>query len=923
LIAVIEKLVISAISKATSYAAQDFFQRRRVERAVETAAANVAETLVSFFASERVTEDLQYLLLEECRLALQPVVEDPSALFVGSLNGQRIFDDMFARGSIPSSVSEPGARALFEMVFVRIASVLCLVPAAVRDWEANAWKENYRRLDAMVAELKSVFDRVDAINTRLAGDVGSNVATLCKYLAQREAVEIDITGLRSDHAVHKTMEEMFVHPELSRSWDDRHAHFVEMLAMDNEYVTAFVSRGYRAVVYGAPGSGKSTWSRWLHRLALSELWDGLVIRIELKGIDFDQAPSVLALLRGAVGINFAEVVDADFLTGLVNSAKLALILDGFDEIGAAKRERALAWVHEVEAFLQKCSITITSRPLATDHLARLGKHWLKWVVEPFDVDRIVEYITKWYSTTELVDGTVAPDAVQLAEQWRGDNTISPLTGNPLLLSTLLMVHHLDGNLPNGRAELDDRYIRGMLGVWDDRRKIEQPTKIDLESKRAILTDLAVEMLERGSDQLEEAEAIAVVREALLRLGESENEARVLEGIRERSGLLVGPGVYSFSHKTIGEFLVAQAVVQGDREMPDGSRLDAFKLFDQRQKDEWNTVLFLWAGLAPVATLEQFIRKCAEASDGPAAFGLLLDQYYRILPPLRSKLVASLRGCLNTITYDRPLSYAVGGLARKRPAFTDKAMIGMLTGLASHPNASIKTIARSQGRLRTLIEKLIDDGLIAADDLRGLDATAKELVWMLAVRKAPSRAVFRKALGNIPYQRNQRRRRLFWLLESEVTRSWGPSSTLNKGMVPADIIQEVVSFDRAIAPAVPLAIMSAAVRRAFTRLPLAPLDASARRQRIAQDSSRLLVLPGNGDMTGEYLVATSYWRFGAISPVAEEFENDLLASYRSILEEQRSLGHADEAILSAIELVDALLVRRATPSPTAGEVESSM
>lgn len=854
IVSTIEKLVISALAKGTSYAAQDYFQKRRVERSVEAASSNVAETLVAFFKAERVDEDVQELLLLECRIALEPIAADPSPLFGGSLNGQIIFDQMFAEAPIPASVSEPAVRPLFEMVFVRIASVLCLVPSAVRDWEANAWKEGFRRLDTIVAEIKSVFDRVDAINTRLSGDLDSNVSTLRKYLAQREAVQIDITGLRSDHAVHKTMEEMFVHPEISRTWEDKDARYYDVAESDLDYVRAFISRGSRSIVYGAPGSGKSTWSRWLHRLGLSELWDGVVIRAELKAFDFGKAPSILGLLKAAVGINYAEIVDADLLGKLISSSKLALILDGFDEIGAARRDEALAWLQELEVFVERCPVAITSRPLATDHLQKLRKQWQKWSVEPFDVGRIVGYITKWYVTADLLPDAPTPDAQLLAEQWRGDHTIAPLTGNPLLLSTLLMVHYLEGNLPSGRAELYDRYIRGMLGGWDGRRGVEQTLKIDLETKRTILSDIAVEMIQRGVDQLDELDALEIVGAALTRLDEPETADVVLDGIRERSGLLVGPGIYSFSHKTIGEFLVAQAVVQGDRELPDGSRLDSFKLFDLRQRDEWNAVLFLWAGLAPVATVEQFIRKCGEASDGAAAFGLMLDQYHRFKAPLKAKLAGHLKPCLNTIPYDKALTYVLGGLTAKHPDFGDKTVGPLLKGSASQPNASIKTISRSQGRLRTLVDRLIDDGLLVGDDLRGLESSPRELIWMLAIRKAGSRALFRKVLGNIPFTKGQRRRRLYWVLESEIARNWALYAAPVRAMVPADLIQEIVSFDRSLIPGVPMAIMSAAVRRAFASMG-SSTDQIARLGRISVESSKLLLLPGNNDLAGDYLFAT--------------------------------------------------------------------
>ena len=91
----------------------------------------------------------------------------------------------------------------------------------------------------------------------------------------------------------------------------------------------------------------------------------------------------------------------------------------------------------------------------------------------------------------------------------------------------------------------------------------------------------------------------LIQSALQNLSVSLPPRDVLAFLRERTGLIVGPGVYSFVHNSVGEFLVAESVIQGEMRDETGKRLDRFYLFEHRDYDRWNTVAFLWAGLAPV------------------------------------------------------------------------------------------------------------------------------------------------------------------------------------------------------------------------------------------------------------------------------------------------------------------------------------
>ena len=228
--------------------------------------------------------------------------------------------------------------------------------------------------------------------------------------------------------------------------------------------------------------------------------------------------------------------------------KFFLFFDGFDEIKPSERDDIYNWLTELIAVLRGCPIIVTSRPLTTNHIERFCNGSQSWNVEPFDEVRVVDYVQKWYKHTPLIQEEQREvDAEKLAKTWIQDSTIGHLTGNPLLLSTLLMVHHLDGSLPSGRSQLYRRYVEGMLGIWDDRRQVSAVSiELTLEQKRQILRAFALYLFLIEEEQLDETEVLKWLNEQLTKMSIKESADVILDSLRERSGLIIGPGVYNFA-----------------------------------------------------------------------------------------------------------------------------------------------------------------------------------------------------------------------------------------------------------------------------------------------------------------------------------------------------------------------------------------
>jgi hypothetical protein len=627
----VTKLVLTALSRGALKGIEGVLQRRKIEIAVEAAVLKVVEPLSRFLEMEKISDPQRQILIHSAELALTPLVEEPSRLFAGSLDGTRIAEQILAAG-LPRDIRDEQLEGLYALLLPRLATVLCMSLPVIEEWRLEAWREGFRRLDDIAEQLSHVLARLDAGEQRAEVEADVLLARVRRSILQRVTLQMDLTALRSDRVSQCDFEQMFIRPSIvettTRPENRRSA------SSEHEVARMLLAPSTRALVIGAPGSGKSTWLRWLERIGNVTHWPGIAVRVELRSLVRQaELPAWMALLEGAAGTHLARELDKPTMTQWRDQGRLAFLIDGFDEVPSDRRDDVQAWLVDLAMAAQGCPILLTSRPLTTEHLDTLAETWSRWTVEDFDDERITAYIARWYAHADLPVGMKSDvDAEALAEQWSADPTIRPLTGNPLLLATLLLVHVLDGSLPAGRAKLYQRYVEGMLGVWDNRHKRSVSIQLTQQHKHEILRDIAVRMFLGNIDQIEEKEITQIIAGTLQRLGQTAEPAQVLEFLRERTGLLIGPGNYTFSHKSVAEFLVAETIVEGSLVDDDGARIDRMRLFRHRYDDRWNTVLFLWAGLARKAELEHFIRDTSRDNTQDCwslVFGLLADQSPRV------------------------------------------------------------------------------------------------------------------------------------------------------------------------------------------------------------------------------------------------------------------------------------------------------
>ena len=618
---------------------------------VEDAVDRIVEQIDGYLTGEKVSDQRKQVLIASLCANLQPLTDDPQRFFAGNLDGALIFKQCHPDGKLPEEIRDEDLGHFYTMLFPQIAHFLAGSRIALAQWQAEGYREEFKRLTQIAEEIRAMNVKVaelpGAVTRAVASSADQEAETLLREFAQtllnNLLLRLDLSPLRAERALHGSLREHFV----ISAFRERREH-AETVGQETVIIEALAAAGARRVVHGGAGVGKTTWSLWLQTRLLESDPTRLAVVLRLREITDIEKHSLLDLLRERVGTHLRDALTDKVLRKWHRDGRLVVILDGFDEVPEDRRDAVEEWVKGLDAVAKKTTIVVTSRPLQSGHLEVLKKPWQQWDLLPFDEPRILEFIERWHRYLpegELSAAERKVDARGLASTFFNDPSLKPLADTPLMLGTLLFVHHRDKKLPSGRVDLYERYIAAMLGLRDSGLGIQaRATKLTDKEKRHVLAHIALHFHLNSVNEVNDETMRQLVNEALAKFKFDEDGERLLPALRERTGLLQGPGAWSFVHKTIGEFLVAELICDGTTRLPDKRRLDRKELWTHRHKDEWTTVLFFWAGKTSPRELEEFLGDLLDEAAGKAtllALSLLHDQGDRLTYDAQRSLAALL------------------------------------------------------------------------------------------------------------------------------------------------------------------------------------------------------------------------------------------------------------------------------------------
>ncbi|MDZ4702173.1 MAG: SUMF1/EgtB/PvdO family nonheme iron enzyme [Rhodothermales bacterium] len=368
------------------------------------------------------------------------------------------------------------------------------------------------------------------------------------------------------------------------------------------------------VLLGDPGSGKSSFVK----LLLANLADTELDGAEPLLPDTGGLLPALVLLRDLAALLAHEKLPADtlsrrrFLAGkiadlaaeqartllvpeFVDGVKQAfverrvfLVLDGMDEVPYEQRKLVREAVGAALNQFQLKRVFVTCRvrsysgesvfdEVPTYTLARLGK------------EQIQAFAEQWYRAQQKLQRVKADGVDARIADLQDVATRAPLLSlaeNPMLLTTMTIIHQQQKKLPEERVLLYNLAVELLLKRWQEGRAgVSTELSAFLAEKQArmrtVMERLAYEAhLARVADKaadLPRASTIELLSDKAY-FGHESLATQFLDYVDQRAGLLIGrgenavrPASYGFPHRTFQEYLAGCYVI-GERGAADRLRL---------------------------------------------------------------------------------------------------------------------------------------------------------------------------------------------------------------------------------------------------------------------------------------------------------------------------------------------------------------
>ncbi|MCB0276406.1 MAG: DUF1566 domain-containing protein [Calditrichaeota bacterium] len=352
----------------------------------------------------------------------------------------------------------------------------------------------------------------------------------------------------------------------------------------------------RLVLKGDPGSGKSTFVKNLCALlARGTFPDGfpediLPIFIQLRDllsklakVAVNELPATQAQAKLAMVVqdqiveeldrlecrNFSESLLASFREG-----DCLLVLDGLDEVPFGQRDIVSQTVRSALTKYHLKRVIITCRTRSYGEANQI-EGFTDVTLAPFDHEKISHFIQAWYSAQsgEKLGLHKRNKKIEDLNRAAVSGELQDIARNPMLLTTMAIIHQRDVGLPDKRVELYDLAVDVLVRRWRKHKvgeslstsgKLNEFLKDD-HLLRPALERLAFEAHCQKPEKTETGDLERFRALEILEEGHFEGNLTLanefLDYVDQQSGLLLGngaqgkkPTTYRFPHRTFQEYL---------------------------------------------------------------------------------------------------------------------------------------------------------------------------------------------------------------------------------------------------------------------------------------------------------------------------------------------------------------------------------
>ena len=641
---------------------EDFETRRATESLFHSLQDEVARRL------ERLVEREFSSLPEHERTAAALAVADvlnqlpvPESLLAANLDAAQLERAARPTGDRVFSTLSADSRALAALLLRESCNYVVTLTGKLPDFQIAATREILKRHSELLAELGRVLDALAAMRTdpRLdRASEGRDFELQYRRALDRRLDRLELFGVRlvGGGARDYPLTVAYVSLTAAVSGGDAPVRVEDALA-----------GAERAIIRGEAGSGKTTLLRWLAVRAANRDFTGALapwnarvpIYLALRDYAVEPLPRPERFLD-RIATNLLEEMPRGWCQDVLHTRAL-LLLDGIDELPAARRKEFVTWLQGLLADFERMVVIASSRPAALDaeKPVNLGGllSTLRFVsseLQPMGLADSGALVAQWHAAV----ARDVPDEVtrQKLDAYERDvrqvlhdrAPIRHLASTPLLCAMICALNwDRRQRVPDDRMELYRAALEMLLEARDVDRGVGAAyvQGLDRQAKEELLDAIAYWMLRNDLKETDREAVEERVEGALPRLGRVQaHQADVLQELVERSGVLNAPqhGVVGWVHRTFLEFMGARAAVAAG---------DIRLLADQAKQESWRETIVFAAGHARGKARDQLVRE-------------LLKKRWLTSRPIEAQVTAAC--CLETVgnSLDPDLLADLKNLARR-------------------------------------------------------------------------------------------------------------------------------------------------------------------------------------------------------------------------------------------------------------------
>ena len=353
-----------------------------------------------------------------------------------------------------------------------------------------------------------------------------------------------------------------------------------------------VKRYSKLMIWGKPGSGKTTFLKYLAMESIGGKFpeNRVPIFIPLKDFaEIEHQPNLLTFIQQF--LTHYQVSGTE-ITSLLAGGRLLILLDGLDEVRQKDSRGVIQQIQSLADFYSNNCFVITCRIAAKEYTFQ---GFTEVEVADFDKQQIETFASKWFQLQDEKKGELFLKKLKQEE----NEPILELASNPLLLTLLCLVFGETANFPQNRSELYKEGIDVLLKKWDGKRNIERDLvyqRLSLKRKEDLLSQIAWTTFEAGDYFFKQRRVERYIGDYIYNLpdGKTDPEAlqldseAILKSIESQHGLLVerAKEIYSFSHLTFQEYFAARKIasISEPQKLEQGLRSLVSRLTETRWKE---------------------------------------------------------------------------------------------------------------------------------------------------------------------------------------------------------------------------------------------------------------------------------------------------------------------------------------------------